>query len=182
MPTTTAVGTAWLIDAAHSEVSFKVKHLVISTVTGYFREFEGSIHSPESGWEGSQASFSLHTASIDTNQADRDGHLRSDDFFNAEVYPKLSFASTAFEKISDHQYKVTGELTIRDITKTVSFDAHFLGEVKDPYGQHKAAFEIKGQINRQDFNLRWSALTETGGLVVSDEVRFELNVQVTKQA
>lgn len=182
MSTTTAVGTTWAIDTAHSEVSFKVKHLVISTVTGYFREFEGAINSPEAGWEGSNVSFSLSTASIDTNQADRDAHLRSDDFFNSEAYPTLNFVSTAFEKVTDHQYKVTGELTIRDITKVVSFDAHFLGEVKDPYGQHKAAFEINGLINRQDFNLRWSALTETGGLVVSDEVRFQLNVQVIKQA
>lgn len=181
MSTATATKTTWGIDTAHSEVSFKVKHLVITNVTGYFREFEGNIEQTGEGWEGAIAHFSANTASIDTNQKDRDAHLRGDDFFNAEQFPTLTFQSTSFTKTGAHQYKMTGDFTIRDVTKSVTFDVHFLGEAKDPYGQHKAGFEITGTINRQEFGLRWSAVTEAGGLVVSDDVRIQLNVQVVKQ-
>lgn len=182
MSTTTAVATKWAIDPTHSEVSFKVKHLVISTVTGYFREFEGGIEQTGEGFEGAEAYFSAKIASIDTNQEQRDTHLKSDDFFNAEVYPELTFRSTSFTKVSDKKYKAIGDLTIRDVTKSVELDVDFLGEASDPYGQHKAGFEINGTISRKDFNLKWNAVTEAGSVVVSDDVRLHLNVQVVKQA
>lgn len=178
----TAIRTKWTIDTAHSEVRFKVKHLVISTVTGYFREFEGYIESEGEGWEGAKAEFFAKTNSIDTNQKDRDTHLRSDDFFNAEQYPDLHFVSTEIKKTSGNEYQMTGDLTIRDVTKKVTLSVDFLGEVKDPYGQQKAAFEITGTINRKEFGLKWTATTEAGGLVVSDEVKLQLDIQVVKQA
>jgi polyisoprenoid-binding protein YceI len=177
----TAVTTKWVIDPTHSEISFKVKHLVISTVTGYFREFEGGLEQEGDTFEGAQAHFTAKIDSIDTNQKDRDNHLKSDDFFNAEQYPELKFESTAFEKISDDKYRVTGDLTIRDVTRPVELEAEFLGEATDPYGNDKAGFEIRGKINRKEFGLKWSAVTEAGKVVVSDEVRLDLNVQVTKQ-
>ncbi len=181
MATTAAVTTKWAIDPTHSEISFKVKHLVISTVTGYFREFEGGINQTGDTWEGSKAYFSAKTDSVDTNQKDRDNHLRSDDFFNAEKYPQLKFESTSIKKTGDDKYKMAGNLTIRDITKPVDLEATFLGEATDPYGNHKAGFEITGKINRKEFGLKWNAVTEAGNVVVSDEVRLNLNVQVVKQ-
>lgn len=178
---TSAVATKWAIDPTHSEVSFKIKHLVISTVTGYFREFSGSITTDGDDWADAEAEFSAKIDSIDTNQAQRDAHLKSDDFFNAEKYPELTFKSTSVEKIDNEHYKMTGDLTIRDVTKKVELDAQFLGEAVDPYGQTKAGFEITGIINRQEFGLKWSAVTEAGAIVVSNDVRLSLNVQVIKQ-
>lgn len=178
---TAAVTTKWAIDPTHSEVSFKIKHLVISTVTGYFREFEGSITTDGDDWADAEAEFKAKIDSVDTNQAQRDAHLKSDDFFNAEKYPYLSFKSTKVEKIDNEHYKMTGDLTIRDVTKSVPLDVQFLGEADDAYGNHKAGFEITGIINRQEFGLRWNAVTEAGSVVASNDVRLVLNVQVARQ-
>lgn len=167
--------TKWAIDPTHSEVSFKVKHLVISTVTGYFRKFEGSAESSSDDFQGAKVSFSADIDSIDTNQADRDGHLKSDDFFNAAQYPKLSFSGII------EGDKLKGDLTIREVTKTVELDVDFGGVAGDPYGQTKAGFEIEGKISRKDFNLKWNAITEAGSVVVSDAVRIILSVQLVKQ-
>ncbi|MDX1939424.1 MAG: YceI family protein [Saprospiraceae bacterium] len=180
--TTAAVTTKWAIDPTHSEVSFKIKHLVISTVTGYFREFEGSISTEGDDWANAEAEFKAKVDSVDTNQAQRDTHLKSDDFFNAEQFPYLSFKSTQVTKVDEEHYKMLGDLTIRDVTKPMELDVQFLGEAVDPYGQHKAGFEITGVINRKEFNLRWDAVTEAGAVVVSNDVRLSLNVQVVKQA
>lgn len=167
--------TKWAIDPTHSEVSFKVKHLVISTVTGYFRKFEGSAESSSDDFQGAKVSFSADIDSIDTNQADRDGHLKSDDFFNAAQYPKLSFSGLI------EGDKLKGDLTIREVTKAVELDVDFGGVAGDPYGQTKAGFEIEGKISRKDFNLKWNAITEAGSVVVSDAVRIILSVQLVKQ-
>lgn len=167
--------TKWAIDPTHSEVSFKVKHLVISTVTGYFRKFEGSAESSSEDFQGAKVSFSADIDSIDTNQADRDGHLKSDDFFNAAQYPKLSFSGII------EGDKLKGDLTIREVTKAVELDVDFGGVAGDPYGQTKAGFEIEGKISRKDFNLKWNAVTEAGSVVVSDAVRIILSVQLVKQ-
>ncbi|MFN7118812.1 MAG: YceI family protein [Saprospiraceae bacterium] len=177
----TAVTTKWVIDPTHSEVSFKIKHLVISTVTGYFREFDGSITTEGEDWEGAEAEFRAKIDSVDTNQAQRDGHLKSDDFFNAEQYPYLSFKSTKVEKIDDEHYKMIGDLTIRDVTKPVEMDVLYIGTADDFYGNHKAGFEINGIINRHDFGLKWNAITEAGKVVASSDVRLNLNIQVAKQ-
>ncbi|MEB2781353.1 YceI family protein [Algoriphagus sp. C2-6-M1] len=172
--------TKWVIDPTHSEVSFKVKHLVISTVTGYFKEFEGKAESATEDFEGASVSFSADINSIDTNQKDRDNHLKSADFFDADNHPKLTFSGKFNNSGGD--YKLIGDLTMRETTKKVELDVDFGGVASDPYGQTKAGFEIEGKINRKDFGLSWSAVTEAGSVVVSDQVRLLLNVQLVKQA
>ncbi len=179
---TTQAQHTWLIDPSHSEIQFKVKHLVISTVTGYFREFEGAITSEGEDFEGGKARFSANIASIDTNNEQRDGHLKSDDFFAADRFPKLSFESSSITKKGEGQYAVTGNLTIRDVTKEITLDAELGGVAVDPYGNEKAGFEINGKILRKEFGLTWDAVTESGGVVVSNEVRLHLNIQVNKQS
>ncbi|NVJ86401.1 MAG: YceI family protein [Algoriphagus sp.] len=172
--------TKWTIDPTHSEVSFKVKHLVISTVTGYFRKFEGSAESTSDDFEGATVSFTADIDSIDTNQTDRDNHLKSADFFDAANHPKLSFEGKISNASGD--YKLVGDLEIRGTKKQVELDVDFGGVVADPYGQTKAGFELEGKINRKEFGLAWSAVTEAGSVVVSDQVRLLLSVQLVKQA
>lgn len=172
--------TKWAIDPAHSEIQFKVKHLVISTVTGKFHEFSGSIETENGDFTDATAEFSAKTASVSTGNADRDAHLKSDDFFNSENYPELKFKSAEIKKSGEDTYKLIGDLTIRDVTKKVELEAVYGGTVTDPYGNTKAGFEIRGKINRKDFGLKWSAVTEAGSVVVSDDVRLDLNVQVAR--
>ena len=178
----TSVLTKWAIDPAHSEIHFKVKHMMVSTVTGSFTGFEGTVESSGDDFEGAQIAFSADTASINTHNEQRDAHLRSDDFFNAEAYPKLSFRSTAFTRKADGDYELRGDLSIREHTHEVVLGVEFNGVAVDPYGQTKAGFELSGKINRKDFGLKWGAITEAGSVVVSDEVRLVLNVQLTRQA
>jgi len=173
----TITKTLWKIDPTHSEVQFKVKHLVISTVTGSFNAFDGSVESENDDFAGADVRFEADINSITTNNEQRDGHLKSDDFFNAEKFPKLTFESSSFEKTGDDSYKLTGNLTIRDITKEVVLDVVYGGTVVDPYGQTKAGFEVTGTINRKEYGLSWSAVTEAGNLVVADNVKLIMNVQ-----
>ena len=169
--------TNWSLDNAHSEIAFKVKHMMISTVTGHFEDFEATAKTDGDDFKNADFSFSAKTASINTKNKDRDAHLRSDDFFNSEEFPELKFVSKSFD--GD---KLVGDLTIRDITKEVVLDAELNGVAVDPYGQTKAGFEMTGTINRKDFNLTWSAVTEAGSIVVSDKVKMVVDVQFTKQA
>ncbi len=178
----TLTKTIWAIDPTHSEAGFKVKHLVISTVNGKFNDFEGSIETEADDFENASISFAARVDSISTGVADRDAHLKSDDFFNAEAYPELKFKSSSFSKIDDEEYVLKGNLTIRDITKPVSLKVIYGGSVTDPYGNTKAGFEISGKINRKEFGLKWSAVTEAGSVVVSDEVKLDLNIQIVKQS
>ena len=171
--------TKWGIDPTHSEVQFKVKHLVISTVTGTFKNFEGGLEMEGNDFDGATANFSLDVNSIDTNVADRDAHLKSDDFFAAEKYPNITF-NGILKKVSDEDYKLVGPLTIRDITQEIELNVEYGGTMVDPYGQTKAGFEISGKINRKEYNLLWSAVTEAGGVVVGDDVKLQLNVQVVR--
>ena len=177
---TTATKTLWNIDPTHSEVQFKAKHLVISTVTGSFSSFDGQIEAEGDNFENAQASFTADIDSITTNNEDRDQHLKSDDFFNAEEHPQLKFESTAVEKTGDQQYKVTGDMTIRDVTNKVELDVVHGGTVSDQYGQTKAGFEVAGTINRKEFGLTWDAVTEAGNVVVGDQINLQLNVQFIK--
>ena len=172
--------TKWIIDPTHSEVSFKVKHLVISTVTGYFRKFEGAAEVSSEDFNGATVAFTADIDSIDTNQSDRDGHLKSGDFFDAANHPKLAFEGKIANNGGD--YSLVGNLTMRGTTKAVELDVTFGGIVADPYGQTKAGFEIEGKVNRKDFGLSWSAITEAGSVVVSDQVRLVLSIQLVKQA
>lgn len=170
------------IDAAHSEINFRVKHLMITNVTGTFREFNAEMESNTTDFSDATIRFEADVNSISTNNDQRDGHLKSDDFFNAEKFPKLTFTSGRLEKKADTEYILSGELTIRDIKKIVSFKVEFGGLMTDPWGQEKAGFEITGTISRKEFDLKWNATTEAGGIVVSDEVRLQLAVQMIKQA
>lgn len=179
---TVATKTAWSVDTTHSEVQFKVKHLVISTVTGQFKEFEARLESTNEDFSGASASFEALIDSISTNNNDRDGHLKSADFFDAANFPVLKFESTQFNKISGNEYEIIGNMTIKGVSKEIKLKAEYGGIMTDFYGNVKVGFEIEGKINRQDFGLTWSAVTEAGGIVVSDEVKLALNLQFAKQA
>jgi polyisoprenoid-binding protein YceI len=174
--------TKWVLDPAHSEISFKVKHLVVTTLTGKFGSFEGAVESANDDFSNASINFSADVASINTGNADRDGHLKSDDFFNAEAYPKLNFKGNSFTKTGDNEYKLTGDITIRDVTRPIELTAEYGGTAVDPWGNTKAGFEVNGKLKRKDFGLKWDALTEAGGAVVSDEVKLHMNVQLVKQA
>ncbi|MDQ1087281.1 MULTISPECIES: YceI family protein [unclassified Siphonobacter] len=171
----------WVIDPTHSEVQFKVKHLVITTVTGQFNEFSGEATASDD-FSDAQVSFEAKIDSISTNNEARDGHLKSEEFFAADQYPTLKFVSTGITKKDEDSFVLNGDLTLRGVTKPVALEVEYGGTVVDPYGQTKAGFELKGKINRKDFGLTWSAVTEAGGAVVSDEVRLIANVQFVKQA
>jgi polyisoprenoid-binding protein YceI len=168
------------IDAAHSDILFKVKHLMITTVTGNFKSFDATLTAEAEDFSDAQISFTADVNSIDTRSEQRDGHLKSDDFFNAEKFPELKFTSTSFSKNGDG-YVLKGDLTIRDITKPVELKAEFNGTMVDPWGQHKIGFEAEGKIKRKEYGLNWDAVTEAGGVVVSDDVKLQLNVQFIKQ-
>jgi polyisoprenoid-binding protein YceI len=169
--------TDWTIDNTHSEIAFKVKHMMISTVTGHFEDFEANAKTDGDNFNNAVIAFSAKTNSINTKNNDRDTHLKSDDFFNSEKYPEMKFVSKSFTG-----GQLIGDLTIRDVTKEITLDAELNGIAVDPYGQTKAGFEIKGEINRKEFNLTWSAVTEAGSIVVSDKVRLVIDVQFIKQA
>ncbi|MEX1211861.1 MAG: YceI family protein [Balneolales bacterium] len=174
--------TRWAIDPTHSVIGFKVKHLVISTVKGTFKEFSGQLESKGEDFDGASATFEASIDSIDTGVEDRDAHLKSADFFDAENHPKLTFKSTTFKKSGEGEYDLEGELTIRGTTKTVQLKATHGGTAVDPYGQTKAGFEIEGTINRKEFGLEWNAVTEAGNIVVADKIHLNLDVQVTQEA
>lgn len=179
---TTTAKTQWTIDTAHSEIGFKVRHLVITNTSGKFDQFEASVVTGNDDFSDATISFSADVNSINTGNEQRDGHLKSDDFFNAEQFPKLTFQSTSFKKVSGEEYILEGNMTIRDITKAISLKVEFGGTIVDPWGNVKAGFEASGKINRKDFNLKWDALTETGGAVVSDEVKLHLHIELQKTA
>jgi polyisoprenoid-binding protein YceI len=172
--------TKWNIDTTHSEVQFKVKHLVISTVTGSFKKFSGEVSSESEDFNNATVTLNIEVDSIDTNQADRDGHLKSDDFFAAAQHPTISFAGKVVKSGGD--YKLNGDLTIRGVKKSVSLDVEFGGVAKDPWGNTKAGFELNGKVNRKDFGLTWNALTEAGGMVVGEDVKLHMNVELAKVA
>jgi len=170
--------TVWGIDPTHTEVQFKVKHLVISTVTGFFKKFDGALETESDDFDGAKVNFSLDANSIDTNQADRDAHLKSPDFFSAEEYPTLKFEGLL--KKDGESYTLDGNMTIRDITKSISLDVDFGGIMVDPWGNTKAGFEINGKINRKDFGLTWNTITEAGGMLVGEEIKILINAQLAK--
>lgn len=171
----------WKIDPLHSEVEFKIRHLMISNVTGYFGTFDATVESSNDDFTDAKITFETDVNSISTKNDQRDEHLKTEDFFHAAQYPKITFTSTGVAKKGSDEYKVTGDLTIRGVTKPVELDVEFNGIQKDAYGQTKAGFEVKGKINRKDFGLTYNAVTETGGIMLSDEVKLIAGVQLTKQ-
>ncbi|MGQ2982533.1 YceI family protein [Flavobacterium sp.] len=173
----------WTIDPAHSELEFKIRHLVISTITGKFRIFSGTMVTARHDDFGN-AIFTLEADvySIDTNNRDRDEHLKSPDFFNADAFPKIEFKSTSFVHVEGDEHKLTGLLTIKGITKEVVLDVLFGGEAKDGFGISRAGFEINGVINRNDFDIHSADVTEAGGLVLGEDIRLHANIQFTNDS
>ncbi|GHO54022.1 YceI family protein [Ktedonobacter robiniae] len=167
---------AWEIDPTHSHVNFSVKHMMFSTVRGSFKVFSGKLHIDEQNPAASWVEAQADTTSVDTSDANRDGHLRGADFFDVEKYPTISFKSTNVERAGDG-YKVTGDLTIHGVTKSVVFDAEYLGQGKNPWGATVAGLSATTKINRRDFGLTWSAALETGGVLVGDDVKIEIDLE-----
>jgi polyisoprenoid-binding protein YceI len=173
--------TKWKIDPSHSEIQFKVKHLMITTVTGHFREFDATVEANEPDFSDAVIYFEAKTASINTNDEKRDAHLKSGDFFDSGKYPVLKFQSTTIEKADDSStYHVTGNLTIKDVSKPVTLVVEYGGMQKDPYGSDKAGFSLSGKVNRKDWGLNWNAVLESGGVLVSDDVRIFAEIQFTR--
>ncbi|WP_347158101.1 YceI family protein [Pontibacter chitinilyticus] len=174
--------TKWKIDPTHSEVQFKVKHLMITTVTGYFQKFDLEVETEGDDFDtASNIVFTADIDSINTNNEQRDTHLKSPDFFDAQNHDKLKFVGKSYEKTGDDEGKLHGELTIRETTKPITVNVEFGGIVVDPYGQTKAGFTVSGKINRKDFGLTWDAVTEAGSVVVSNEVKLQAEIQLVKQ-
>jgi polyisoprenoid-binding protein YceI len=182
----TAIGFAasaqskWNVDQTHSNVKFSVSHMVISEVEGSFSDFDGTLEAPGSDFNNATIEFSVNISSINTNSEQRDGHLKSADFFDAAKYPAMTFKSASFRKTTGNNYVLDGSLTIKGVTKKVTFDVTYGGTVKDPYGNTKAGFKAKGSIKRMDYGLTWSAVTEAGGLVVGDDVAIMFNIELAK--
>jgi polyisoprenoid-binding protein YceI len=170
------------IDPSHSEITFKVKHLMITNVTGKFTKFNATMKSDRDDFTDAVLTFEADVNSITTHTEQRDAHLKSDDFFNAEKYPKITFKSTALKKESDEDYKLFGNLTIRDTTKPIELKVTYNGLITDPWGNERAGFEMEGRINRLDYGLKWNALTDTGGMVAGKDVKLLVNVEMVKQA
>ncbi|QSE99128.1 YceI family protein [Fulvivirga lutea] len=172
--------TNWTIDKAHTTIGFNVTHLVISEVEGKFNEFDAKVVSNSEDFAGSDVSFTSQVASIDTDNEQRDNHLKSEDFFAAEEHPELTFNGKI--KKEGEKYKLVGKLTMRGTTKDVTFDVKYNGTIKDPWGNIKSGFKVTGTVNRKDYGLKWGALTEAGGAVVGDEVEIVCNVELQKQS
>lgn len=172
--------TTWALEPSHSEVNFKVRHMMISNVSGHFKSFNSTVETEDENIDTAAVTFTIDVDSISTNNEQRDGHLKSADFFDAAGHPQITFVSTAMTKNGDGAYKVSGNLKIRETTKPVEFDAEFGGIVKDPWGNIRAGFTVTGKINRREYGLHWSALTEAGGMVVSDDVKFEVHAEYVK--
>ena len=170
----------WNLDPSHSEVTFKVKHMMITNVSGNFTDFSVTTETDGDDFTKSEINFSAKTASVNTGSEQRDGHLRTAEFFDAEKFPELKFKATRYEKVSGDDYTLHGDLTIKDVTKNIILNVEFGGIQKDPYGNIKAGFTVSGKINRKDFGLTWNAALEAGGVMVSDEVKINCEIQLIK--
>jgi len=169
----------WVLDPTHSELLFKVKHLMITNVKGEFTDFNAEITTTGDDFENAKVNASIKANSVYTNNNDRDQHLKSEDFFNVEKYDELTFTGTSFEKLDDENYRLKGDLTIIGETRPISLDVEFGGTATDPWGNEKAGFSITGKFNRKDWGLNWNSTLETGGVLVSDEVKIMTEVQFT---
>jgi polyisoprenoid-binding protein YceI len=173
--------TTWVIDPSHSEIAFKVKHLMISNVKGQFGEFSGQLLTNGDDFTTSEISFQINPASISTGVPDRDGHLKSPDFFDVENFKEITFTSGKLSKTGDNEFALKGDLAIKGISQPVKLDVDFGGLMTDPWGNVKAGFTLDGKINRKDFGLTWNAALEAGGMLVGEEIRLNLEVQLLKQ-
>jgi polyisoprenoid-binding protein YceI len=172
--------TKWSIDRSHSKVQFSVTHLIISEVTGQFKSFDGNIEASNDDFTDAKIDFTVDVNSISTDNEGRDKHLKSDDFFNAEKFPKITFKGKSFKKVDAKNYKLVGDFTMRDVTKEITLDVVYNGSIKDPRGNTKAGFKVKGEVNRFDYNLKWNALMEAGGAVVGKTVSLVIDLELQK--
>jgi polyisoprenoid-binding protein YceI len=173
--------TNWNIDKSHSHILFGVKHMVISTVTGYFRIFDGKLVTKGDDFNNGYIEFNINTSSINTDNEQRDKHLQSPDFFDAAKYPNITFKSKYMKKLNDNEYELIGNLTIKNVTKEIKLNVEYNGTIKDPYGKTRAGFKLSGKLDRFDYGLEWSKTIETGGLVVGKEVKIDAEIEVVKQ-
>lgn len=174
--------TKWAVDPTHSEVGFKVKHLMFTNVSGSFNLFTVHAETADEDFNNAKVDFSAEVASVSTNNEQRDEHLKSADFFDAAAFPKITFTATKYSSVdNDGSYELTGDLTLHGVTKPVTLSVEFGGVIKDPWGNIKAGFTINGKINRKDFGLNWNAVLETGGVMVSEDVRINAEIQLIKQ-
>jgi polyisoprenoid-binding protein YceI len=174
--------TKWILDPTHSELQFKIKHLMISTVTGQFNKFSGTAETDGEDFTTAKVDFNADVNSITTNNEQRDAHLKNSDFFDEANHPQLTFKSEKLQKINNEEYKLYGTLTIRGISKKIIVDVELGGITTDPWGNTRAGFTVTGKVNRHDFGVSFGAVTETGGLLLGDEVKIIANVQFVKQA
>ena len=173
----------WTLDPTHSEIQFKIRHLMITNVSGEFKNFSADVETEGEDFMSAKVNFTVDVNSVSTGNEQRDGHLKSDDFFNAEKYPQIKFVATKYENVDDDgSYELYGDLTIRDVTKNIKLDVEFGGVIKDPWGNTRAGFNVNGKIDRKVFGLKWNAATEAGGVVVSDDVKIHCAVEFIEQA
>jgi polyisoprenoid-binding protein YceI len=173
--------TTWALDPAHSEIGFKVKHMMFTNVSGNFTQFDAAVETESDSFDNAKFSFKGVTDSITTGNKDRDAHLLSPDFFDAATYPEITFASTGFSKINEGEFELTGDLTLHGVTKPVHLNTEFGGLAKDPWGNTKAGLSITGKINRKDWDLNWNSALETGGVLVGEEIKLNFELQFIKQ-
>lgn len=170
----------YTIDGAHSDVNFKIRHL-ISKVTGRFGDFDGTVTANFENLDASSVAFSIDAASIDTDNEDRDKHLRSADFFDVEKHPEITFKSSKITKVGDNEYAVTGTFTMIGVSKEITLPVTYLGEVKDPWGNTKAGYELSTTINRKDYGMEWNKALDAGGFILGDDVEILINLEFTKK-
>ena len=176
------VNTKWALDPTHSELGFKIKHLMITNISGTFTEYEADVQTEDEDFSTAKIKARIKTASINTNNLQRDEHLRNSDFFEVEKYPEIIFESTRIEKKNEETFHLHGSLTIKGITKPVKLNVEYNGVTKDPWGGQRAGFIISGKINRSEFDVTFNAVLETGGVALSDEVKIHSEIQLVKQA
>ena len=171
----------WVLDKANSQIHFMVKHMMITTVTGGFSEFDGSVETDDNDFSTAKIEFTAQALSVFTGNAGRDMHVRSADFFDIDKYPQLKFVSTSVKRIDDKHFKLHGNMTIKDITKEIEVDVKVTGFVKDPAGKERVGFFISGSIHRKDFGLKWNVITEAGNILVGEEARISCDVQLIEE-
>lgn len=174
--------TTWVLDPTHSEINFKVKHLMISSVSGKFTDFSGQVETDDEDFANAKVSFTASIKSINTNNEQRDAHLAAADFFDAENHPTLQFSSTSMEKIDEENYKLHGLLSIRGVSKEITLDVEAGGSTIDPWGATRTGFAVSGKLNRKDFGISFSMVSETGGILLGEEVKISADVELVKQA
>jgi polyisoprenoid-binding protein YceI len=174
--------TKWKVDPAHSTIEFSVRHMMVAKVKGAFKEFTANIEADPADLTTANIEFNIDVASVDTRNNDRDNHLRSADFFDVEKHPNLTFKSTKITKTGEGEYEVTGDVTIKDTTRSETFNVSYEGHGKDPWGNEVAGFAVEGKVDRTNYGLTWNAALETGGVLVGDQIKISIDIEAQKQS